>query len=127
MIIAYQLIINGLTVVLCNALDHKKKTQICFALLFLVNFFLDRYQTNNTVIVLVLLFSRFSDIYSKSLFEIAAFLIPSTCFLVNSHGYSYLNRITGSSNFLFIENFVFSISLAGLICLTINSLAKLAK
>ena len=90
--------------------DYKYKNSLVYILIFYMTHLLDRYPSENHLIVILCLLLQHYDIIKVKIFDFGIYCAFASYTLIVCRGFPYTHGRNGSSNYLFYQNLTYAIS-----------------
>ena len=90
--------------------DYKYKNSLVYILIFYITHILDRYPSENHLIVILCLLLQHYDIIKVKIFDLGIYCAFASYTLIVCRGFPYIHGKSGSSNYLFYQNLTYAIS-----------------
>ena len=90
--------------------DYKYKNSLVYILIFYITHILDRYPSENHLIVILCLLLQHYDIIKVKIFDLGIYCAFASYTLIVCRGFPYTHGRSGSSNYLFYQNLTYAIS-----------------
>ena len=93
-----------------NIKSYKYKNSLVYILIFYITHILDRYPSENHLIVILCLLLQHYDIIKVKIFDLGIYCAFASYTLIVCRGFPYTHGRSGSSNYLFYQNLTYAIS-----------------
>ena len=90
--------------------DYKYKNSLVYILIFYITHILDRYPSENHLIVILCLLLQHYDIIKVKIFDLGIYCAFASYTLIVCRGFPYTHGRSGSSNYLFYQNLTYAVS-----------------
>ena len=90
--------------------DYKYKNSLVYILIFYITHILDRYPSENHLIIILCLLLQHYDIIKVKIFDLGIYCAFASYTLIVCRGFPYTHGRSGSSNYLFYQNLTYAIS-----------------
>ena len=90
--------------------DYRYKNSLVYILIFYITHILDRYPSENHLIVILCLLLQHYDIIKVKIFDLGIYCAFASYTLIVCRGFPYTHGRSGSSNYLFYQNLTYAVS-----------------
>ena len=90
--------------------DYKYKNSLVYILIFYITHILDRYPSENHLIVILCLLLQHYEIIKVKIFDLGIYCAFASYILIVCRGFPYTHGRSGSSNYLFYQNLTYAVS-----------------
>ena len=90
--------------------DYKYKNSLVYILIFYITHILDRYPSENHLIVILCLLLQHYEIIKVKIFDLGIYCAFASYTLIVCRGFPYTHGRSGSSNYLFYQNLTYAVS-----------------
>ena len=102
--------------------DYKYKNSLIYILIFYITHILDRYPSENHLIVILCLLLQHYDIIKVKIFDLGIYCAFASYMLIVCRGFPYTHGRSGSSNYLFYQNLTYAVSQIMIIMFSLNGI-----
>ena len=113
MYLIYQITLTIAVMLFINRIqnkDYKYKNSLTYILIFYMTHLLDRYPSENHLVVILCLLLQHYEIIKVKIFDLGIYCAFASYTLIVCRGFPYTHRRSGSSNYLFYQNLTYAIS-----------------
>ena len=93
-----------------NIKSYKYKNSLVYILIFYITHIIDRYPSENHLIVIICMLLQHYEIIKVKSFDLGVYCSFASYPLIVFRGFPYLHRISGSSNYLFYQNLTYAVA-----------------
>ena len=90
--------------------DYKYKNSLVYILIFYITHILDRYPSENHLVVILCLLLQHYEIIKVKIFDLGIYCAFASYTLIVCRGFPYTHGRSGSSNYLFYQNLTYAVS-----------------
>ena len=90
--------------------DYHYKKSLIYILIFYINHILDRYPCENHLVVILCILLQHYEIINVKIFDLGVYCAFASYTLIICRGFPYTHRRSGSSNYLFFQNFTYVVA-----------------
>ena len=93
-----------------NSKDYKYKNSLVYILIFYITHIIDRYPSENHLIVILCMLLQHYEIIKVKIFDLGIYCAFASYTLIVCRGFPYIHGRSGSSNYLYWQNLTYVIS-----------------
>ena len=93
-----------------NSKDYKYKNSLVYLLIFYITHIIDRYPSENHLIVILCMLLQHYEIIKVKIFDLGIYCAFASYTLIVCRGFPYIHGRSGSSNYLYWQNLTYVIS-----------------
>ncbi len=130
MLLVYQFTLCNAVMILVYRIadkDYKYKTNLAYAMIFLMSHILDRYPCENHYIISLILLFQHWDVVKEKIMNLAVYCSVAGYTLIVCRGFPYTWRKTGTSNYLYFQNVTYEIAMTFVMMCAINGVDTFRK